>query len=87
METGQILGPNQQGELRIMSDYLMNGYYNDPEGSKGAWDEDGYLITGDVGYYDEDYCFYIEDRVKDLLKYQSWHVREIFQSFNCRSWT
>lgn len=52
----------------------MNGYYNKPEETKKAWDEDGFLHTGDIAYYDEDYCFYVVDRIKDLMKYQSWHV-------------
>lgn len=52
----------------------MNGYHNKPEESKSAWDENGFLRTGDVVYYDENYCFFVVDRIKDLLKYQSWHV-------------
>lgn len=52
----------------------MNGYYNKPEETQRAWDSEGFLHTGDIGYYDEDYCFYVVDRIKDLLKYQSWHV-------------
>ena len=27
-----------------------------------------------MGYYDKDNCLYIIDRIKDLMKYQSWHV-------------
>ncbi|GLV33980.1 uncharacterized protein CBL_11137 [Carabus blaptoides fortunei] len=73
-ETEKVLGPNQRGELRVKSKCFMNGYQNKPEEYKNAWDSDGYLHTGDIAYYDEDYCFYIVDRIKDLLKYQSWHV-------------
>ncbi|KAF2893286.1 hypothetical protein ILUMI_12887 [Ignelater luminosus] len=66
------LGPNQRGELLIKTDSQMHGYFN--LDSCEAWDSDGWLKTGDVVYYDEDYCFYIIDRVKEMLKFQSWHV-------------
>lgn len=66
------LGPNQKGELLIKTDTQMNGYFN--LDSCDALDSDGWLKTGDIVYYDEDYCFYIIDRVKEMLKFQSWHV-------------
>lgn len=67
-----MLGINQHGELRIKTDAAMVGYYN--MDSSVAWDEDGWLRTGDIAYYDKDFCFYIVDRIKEMLKYQSWHV-------------
>lgn len=42
--------------------------------SFGVWDSDGFFKTGDITYYDEDYCFFIVNRMKELLKYRSWHV-------------
>lgn len=42
--------------------------------STDAWDTEGWLKTGDVAYYDEDLCFYIVDRIKEMLKFQSWHI-------------
>lgn len=74
IETEKTVGKNQIGELRVKGKALMSGYFNNPE-TKDAFDENGFLITGDIGYYDEDYCLYIVDRIKDLIKYQSWHVR------------
>ncbi|KAK4872996.1 hypothetical protein RN001_015025 [Aquatica leii] len=72
LETGKALGPNQKGEVRIKTELQLSGYYN--MDSKGIWDEDGWLKTGDYGYYDEDYCFYIVDRIKEMFKYQYWHI-------------
>ncbi|RZB38699.1 4-coumarate--CoA ligase 1-like, partial [Asbolus verrucosus] len=71
-ETEKILGPNQQGELRVKTRYVMNGYYN--QDSSECFDSDGWLKTGDVVYYDEDLCFYVVDRIKEMLKYKSWHI-------------
>lgn len=50
----------------------MNGYYK--MDSSDAWDSDGWLKTGDVAYFDENFCLYIVDRIKEMLKFQSWHV-------------
>lgn len=50
----------------------MNGYHN--LDSSMAFDEDGFFKTGDVAYYDEEFCFFIVDRIKEMLKYRSWHV-------------
>ncbi|VEN42268.1 unnamed protein product, partial [Callosobruchus maculatus] len=71
-DTEELCGPNQSGELRIMSKLSMNGYYG--RDSSDSYDADGWLRTGDKVYYDEDMCFYVVDRIKELLKYKSWHV-------------
>ncbi|GJQ77865.1 hypothetical protein Trydic_g16118 [Trypoxylus dichotomus] len=76
LENDQVLGCNQIGELRVQGDCIFNGYYN--MSSTDAWDAENWLRTGDVVYYDEDFCFYIIDRVKEMLKYQSWHIAPAF---------
>lgn len=71
-ESEEALGPGKKGELRLKTKYEMNGYYD--RDSSEAWDEQGWLRTGDVAFYDENYCFYIVDRIKEMLKFQSFHV-------------
>lgn len=46
----------------------MNGYYK--MDSVAAWDADGWLKTGDIVYYDKDFCFYVVDRIKEMLKFR-----------------
>lgn len=46
----------------------MQGYLNNIEATKETLDENGWLRTGDIGYYDEHYYFYIVDRTKELIK-------------------
>ncbi|CAG9819258.1 unnamed protein product [Phaedon cochleariae] len=65
--TRQPLGPNQDGEIWVRTPYLMNGYLNDETPSR--LDEEGFLKTGDRGYYDADECFYIVGRSDDIFKY------------------
>ena len=45
IDTGKNVGFNQRGELRVKSKFIMNGYYN--MDSSDAFDEDGWLKTGD----------------------------------------
>lgn len=52
----------------------MKGYCDDEEATRATIDEDGFLHTGDVGYYDEEGYFYIVDRVKELIKYKGFQV-------------
>ncbi|XP_011881345.1 PREDICTED: 4-coumarate--CoA ligase 1 isoform X2 [Vollenhovia emeryi] len=73
-ETDKALGPNCTGELCFKGDLIMKGYYNDEKSTRAAIDKDGWLHTGDVGYYDEDGYFYIVDRIKELIKYKGYQV-------------
>ncbi|EEZ98040.2 uncharacterized protein LOC658921 [Tribolium castaneum] len=72
VETNKTLGPNQKGEFLVKSPCMMKGYYK--ADCSDIFDEDGFLKTGDVGYYDQDGCLYIVERRKEMFKYLSWHI-------------
>ncbi|XP_044258783.1 4-coumarate--CoA ligase 1-like [Tribolium madens] len=72
IETNKTLGPNQKGEFRVKTPFMMNGYYK--ADCSDIFDEDGFLKTGDVGYYDTNGCLYIVERLKEMFKYLSWHI-------------
>jgi len=63
---GKVLPTREVGELCVRGGNVMMGYLNQPEETKKAMRGD-WLLTGDVGYKDEDGYIYITDRRKDML--------------------
>jgi acyl-CoA synthetase (AMP-forming)/AMP-acid ligase II len=72
--TGAELGPRQEGELWMRGPQVMKGYLNQPEATAAMIDSEGWLHSGDVGYFDEDGNFFIVDRVKELIKYKGLQI-------------
>jgi fatty-acyl-CoA synthase len=62
---GNILGPNEVGELCIRGGNVTTGYWNRPEATEEAI-VDGWLHSGDAAKYDEEGFYYIVDRWKDM---------------------
>ena len=58
----------EQGEICVRSPGNFAGYYREPELTRATFDEEGYLLTGDKGRYDEDGYLFITGRVKDQFK-------------------
>lgn len=48
----------------------MNGYYNNTEATVKAFDFDGFYCTNDFGFFDDDYAFFVIDRLSDFIKCQ-----------------
>ncbi|HLP78171.1 MAG TPA: long-chain fatty acid--CoA ligase [Candidatus Paceibacterota bacterium] len=65
-DEGRMFGPYEIGELCVRGGNVMMGYWNLPEETAQAF-RGGWLLTGDVGYFDEDGYYYITDRKKDML--------------------
>ena len=56
-----------QGELCTKSDCVMLGYFNNPQATKEAIDEEDWLHTGDLASISDDGYLYITGRIKDII--------------------
>ncbi|KAK8935551.1 4-coumarate--CoA ligase-like 1 [Platanthera zijinensis] len=74
LETREPLPPIQVGELCFRGPNIMKGYFNNPEATKLTLDGEGWLYTGDVGYFDEKGQLFVIDRIKELIKYKGFQV-------------
>ena len=66
-ETGKEVPPGVPGEIVTRGYHLMMGYYNMPEATAAAVDEEGWLHTGDIGTCDEEGYYVITGRLKDMI--------------------
>ena len=57
----------ERGEIVIRGPNIMKGYWNRPEATAAAIDEEGWFHSGDVGYLDDDGFLFICDRLKDMV--------------------
>jgi long-chain acyl-CoA synthetase len=65
-DQGNVLPPNQAGEILVKGKVVMKGYYNLPEETRAVLKE-GWFNTGDIGYQDDEGYIYITDRKKDII--------------------
>jgi acyl-CoA synthetase (AMP-forming)/AMP-acid ligase II len=65
-DKGELLGPNEVGEVVFRGALVMCGYYNAPEETAAA-STHGWHHTGDIGRQDEDGYLHIVDRKKDMI--------------------
>lgn len=63
MEEAEI---GEIGEIAIKGPQVMKGYWNREEDTANSL-VDGWFLTGDMGYMDEDGYFYVVDRKKDMI--------------------
>jgi long-chain acyl-CoA synthetase len=65
-EAGRDVEVGKIGEIIVKSKRIMTRYWRKPEETRETI-RDGWLYTGDMGYYDEKGFIYIADRKKDMI--------------------
>jgi len=74
LETGKELAAGEVGEVAVRGPQVMKGYWKRPQETNDCLSEDGWLLTGDIGWLDEDGYLYILDRKKEMIKYKGYQV-------------
>ena len=64
----------EQGEIALRGPSVAKGYWNMPEATASVFRQDGWFLTGDIGYLDEKGILYITDRKKDMIIMSGWKV-------------
>jgi len=60
------LPPGAVGQMAVRSPSVMAGYWRKPEATAEVM-RDGWYLTGDLGYRDEEFYIYLVDRAKDMI--------------------
>jgi long-chain acyl-CoA synthetase len=66
-DSGQDAPLGTVGEIWTRSPYNMAGYWRKPEETAATVNAEGWLRTGDAGYFDTDGYLYLHDRIKDMI--------------------
>ncbi|KAF7278013.1 hypothetical protein GWI33_008936 [Rhynchophorus ferrugineus] len=74
VETGNLAPVNTTGEILVKNPYMMKGYHPQVVVPSSTFDSDGFIRTGDLGYYDEDEYLFVTDRLTDTFKYTTYQV-------------
>jgi fatty-acyl-CoA synthase len=67
LDTGETLPLGRVGEICFRGYHVMKGYYGDPEATRKAVDENGWLHSGDLGTMDTEGYVQITGRLKEMI--------------------
>lgn len=73
-EGKEVTALNERGELCVKGPQVMRGYWNRPEETANVLNEDGWLRTGDIAVWTDDYFLKIVDRKKDMVLVSGFNV-------------
>ncbi|RLF07545.1 MAG: acyl-CoA synthetase [Thermoprotei archaeon] len=68
------LPPGEIGEIALRGPGVAKGYWRKPEETAKAFLPDGWFLTGDLGYIDEDGVLHITARKKDVIIMSGWKI-------------
>jgi 4-coumarate--CoA ligase len=66
--------PGCCGEIWFRGPQAFRGYLNQPDATAAAITAEGWVRTGDIGYFDDDGYLYVTDRLKELIKVKGFQV-------------
>ncbi len=67
IDSRQVLGPEQDGEIEVRGPHVFAGYWRRPDATAEAFTDDGWFKTGDLGRVSADGYFSINGRASELI--------------------
>ena len=64
----------EHGEIALRGPAIAQGYWQMEKETKESFLEDGWFLTGDIGYIDDDERLFITDRKKDMIVMSGWKI-------------
>ncbi len=77
VNSNKTLRPFEEGEICVHGPMVMKGYIGNKEATTNTIDNEGWLHSGDMGYYDNDGFFFIADRMKELIKFNGIQISPV----------
>ncbi len=74
LDSSREMKKYETGEIALRGPAIAKGYWGNEEATKEAFLEDGWFLTGDVGYLDDDNRLFITDRKKDMIVMSGWKI-------------
>ncbi len=68
------LGQGEVGEIALRGPGVAKGYWHMPDATRDVFFPDGWFLTGDIGFIDEDGMLAITDRKKDMIVMSGWKI-------------
>ena len=73
-ESNKEAAPGESGELCVKGPQVMKAYWNNKQSTADSFTPDGFFKTGDIAYQDDNQCFHIVDRKKDMILVSGFNV-------------
>ena len=73
-ESGNPVAVGEPGELCARGPHMTAGYWRQPEETREAFFEGGWFRTGDIARVDEQGCYFLLDRRKDMILVSGFNV-------------
>lgn len=73
-DQGQEQAQGESGEICVRGPQVTPGYWNRPDETSKAFEPDGFLRTGDIGYVNPEGYIFILDRKKDMILVSGFNV-------------
>ena len=73
-DASRELDKYEHGEIALRGPAIAKGYWRKEKATEECFLENGWFLTGDIGYIDEDNRLFITDRKKDMIVMSGWKI-------------